>query len=245
MQASLDLIDPPPPYEAYAESPFCASDTNFSAWPSDYYRKTRRIDLEQFYHDVLQASIQQTSEDISYPRNSSDSYSSATTDESISYSKPKQVTFCPNPPVVYEYEPEYDDTDNIDSDVIQKPTGFKFDEGWPGRAKRASTSSGFLDFKSKIEAQLSAVNDASVMSQINANTADLNHSPPLTTLPNYHPKGFLDFRSVLNPCQQDSPKPEPNQDHRFSFSVNTTSNKWLDTFSKLKKSNSLLLSKSR
>ncbi|KAI8352488.1 hypothetical protein BD560DRAFT_408781 [Blakeslea trispora] len=242
MQTSLDLLDPPPPYEAHADNTLCTPDTNFAAWPSDYYRKTRRIDLEQFYHEVLQASIHHTEElHINHPRqrNSSDSCSSATTDDdSIEHtilSKPKQVTFCPNPPVVHEYEPEYDTTDN----VIQKPTGFKFDEGWPGRAKIAIKSSGFLDFKSKIEARLSAVNDASVMSQINASTADLNNHRPPSVLVNYHPKGFLDFRSVLSPTDYQQDSPEPTQDRHYSLSSNTTSNKWLDTLSKLKKSNSL------
>ncbi|KAI8066236.1 uncharacterized protein B0P05DRAFT_553498 [Gilbertella persicaria] len=40
------------------------------------------------------------------------------------------------------------------------------DEGWPGRAKLAESSDGFMDFKSKIEARLSAVNDPSLVSQL-------------------------------------------------------------------------------
>ncbi|KAG1147635.1 hypothetical protein G6F37_003900 [Rhizopus arrhizus] len=69
----------------------------------------------------------------------------------------RQVSFSLDPPLIYEYEPEYDQP---------MPSVSFFDEGWPGRAKKAMDSTGFIDFKSKIEAKLSAINHPVLMSQL-------------------------------------------------------------------------------
>lgn len=69
----------------------------------------------------------------------------------------RQVSFSLDPPLIYEYEPEHDQP---------MPSVSFFDEGWPGRAKKAMDSTGFIDFKSKIEAKLSAINHPGLMSQL-------------------------------------------------------------------------------
>jgi hypothetical protein len=109
-----------------------------SAWPSSYYGRTRRIDLEKFYQEITKAS------------------------------QPckKRVTFSPDPPKVHEYEAEYD--------ITIKPTNSKlFDDGWPGRTKKAMASTEFMDFKSKIEAKLGAINDASLLVQLDKNNNEM------------------------------------------------------------------------
>lgn len=61
-----------------------------SAWPSRYYGKTRHIDLEKIYHDIVAQSS-----------------SSQTTDKKTH----RQVSFSNDAPIVHEYEPEYDEDD--------------------------------------------------------------------------------------------------------------------------------------
>ncbi|KAI9247635.1 hypothetical protein BY458DRAFT_527089 [Sporodiniella umbellata] len=73
-------------------------------------------------------------------------------------SKGKKVTFSSQPPTVYEYEAE--------SEYREPIAHTFFNEGWCGRAKEAMSTTGFMDFKSKIEAQLGAINHPSLMSQL-------------------------------------------------------------------------------
>lgn len=156
------LIDTPPPY-----------DMDLNAWPSSYYGRTRRIDLEKFYHDILKAS---SNDD---PCNDS---SSSDEDEQVNHISTtcvtpgsigtagnktnKKVTFSAEPPMVFEYEPEYD------QDITKKNGVSLFDDGWPGRTKIAMKSTGFIDFKSKIEAKLGAINDPSLISQLDTNVSE-------------------------------------------------------------------------
>ncbi|CAO3691257.1 unnamed protein product [Rhizopus stolonifer] len=70
----------------------------------------------------------------------------------------RRVSFSVDPPVVHEYDAE-----------PKEPIAF-FNEGWCGRAQEAMNSSGFMDFKSKIEAKLSAINNPSLMSQLDQHT---------------------------------------------------------------------------
>lgn len=114
-----------------------------SAWPSSYYGRTRRIDLEQFYKDILRASAPTTI-------------------------TKKKVTFSPDPPTVHEYEPEYDLLPRVTSSKL-------FDDGWPGRAKKAMASTEFMDFKSKIEAKLGAINDPSLLVQLQDKDNEIIH----------------------------------------------------------------------
>lgn len=60
-----------------------------SAWPSRYYGKTRHIDLEKIYHDIVTQSSQPSDKKTQ-----------------------RQVSFSNDAPIVHEYEPEYDEDDH-------------------------------------------------------------------------------------------------------------------------------------
>lgn len=165
------LPSPPPYKENYSPN----MDSN--AWPSSYYGRTRRIDLAKFYQNILKES--NNNDDHQY-NNSLSSGSSSSSEEEEEFEeeydqsnqisqdcttadnqnkakKHKKVRFSKEPPTVFEYEAEYDD----------KPTSsILFDDGWPGRTKAAMKSTGFIDFKSKIEAKLGAINDPELISQL-------------------------------------------------------------------------------
>jgi hypothetical protein len=130
------------------------------AWPSSYYRQAPRIDLAKFYQDILKMSIQEQEQEQIQPKNSSDNNNKLKTKKSKKR-RARKVTFSTEPPQVYEYEPEYDDDAPSETAV-----GF-MSEGWPGRTKDAMNTSSFIDFKSKIEAKLGAVNDSSLMTELN------------------------------------------------------------------------------
>ncbi|KAI9482888.1 MAG: hypothetical protein EXX96DRAFT_447142, partial [Benjaminiella poitrasii] len=53
-----------------------------------------------------------------------------------------------------------------------------FDDGWPGRTRTAMNTTGFIDFKSKIEAKLGAINDPSLILEIenNSNTIAITNN---------------------------------------------------------------------
>lgn len=196
-----DLFDTPPPYQEQADGIYLP-DMDLNAWPSSYYGRTRRIDLAKFYHDILKASgpdavaastqdqtdgqdHQRINRSSSSSSNSSSSDSDASDAESSSLlqqfdqwdligdrlsTKPKkQVRFTADPPQVFEYEPEYP------LPLISKDHSL-FDDGWPGRTKTAMKSSGFIDFKSKIEAKLGAINDPSLISQLDSSNANVDES---------------------------------------------------------------------
>lgn len=200
-----DLFDTPPPYQEQADGIYLP-DMDLNAWPSSYYGRTRRIDLAKFYHDILKASspaavastqdepdeqdhqrINRSSSSSSNSSSSSSSSESDTTSDADSNSllqqfdqwdhigdefltRPKkQVRFTSDPPEVFEYEPEYP------LPLIHKDHSL-FDDGWPGRTKTAMKSSGFIDFKSKIEAKLGAINDPSLISQLDSSNANVDES---------------------------------------------------------------------
>lgn len=127
------------------------------AWPSSYYGRTRRIDLEKFYHDLLKNSNHDESSSDDEEADQVNSISLPSVTSTVTKS-PKKVSFSTEPPTVYEYEAEYDEPTRKGDSL--------FDDGWPGRTKKAMTSSGFIDFKSKIEAKLGAINDPSLISQL-------------------------------------------------------------------------------
>lgn len=191
-----DLFDTPPPYQEQADGIYLP-DMDLSAWPSSYYGRTRRIDLAKFYHDILKASSpaastqdeqdhQRINRSSSSSSNSSSSSDSDTSDadsnsllqqfdqwdhigDGLSARPKKQVRFTSDPPQVFEYEPEYP------LPQIHKDHSL-FDDGWPGRTKTAMKSSGFIDFKSKIEAKLGAINDPSLISQLDSSNANVDES---------------------------------------------------------------------
>ncbi|GAN04591.1 hypothetical protein MAM1_0068c04052 [Mucor ambiguus] len=200
-----DLFDTPPPYQEQADGIYLP-DMDLSAWPSSYYGRTRRIDLAKFYHDILKASgpaavaaatsgqtdeqdHQRINRSSSSSSNSSSDSSSSDSDTSdadsnsllqqfdkwdhigngLSTKPKKQVRFTSDAPQVFEYEPEYP------LPQIHKDHSL-FDDGWPGRTKTAMKSSGFIDFKSKIEAKLGAINDPSLISQLDSSNANVDES---------------------------------------------------------------------
>jgi hypothetical protein len=147
MEDQHTFLDPPPPYRAHSNSAYYLSDND--SWPSSYYRNSPRVDLAKFYHDILEASAGNNS------NNSSDEHNiSECSQEVTNPNRDRRVTFSEEAPQVFEYEAEYDTPK-------QSVHGRSLDDGWPGRAKSAMKSSAFIDFKSKIEAKLSAVNDDS------------------------------------------------------------------------------------
>lgn len=178
--------------EILIDAPACKD-----AWPSSYYGRTRRIDLEKFYHDVLKASNDESSNNSSSDEDElSVTNRSFRTSSSGNTTITKKVTFCTKPPVVFEYEPEYEQEDITKTHEL-------FDDGWPGRTKTAMNSTGFIDFKSKIEAKLGAINDPSLISQ-------------LDTLCNKEPV-YCGYRNRKSPLVQKlnlrpipNEKPQPN-----------------------------------
>ncbi|KAI7895163.1 uncharacterized protein EV154DRAFT_477612 [Mucor mucedo] len=139
------------------------------AWPSSYYGRTRRIDLEKFYHDLLKNSNHDESSSDDEEDEQVNHISVVGVTSTITKTKStKKVSFSTEPPTVYEYEAEYDEPTRKGDSL--------FDDGWPGRTKKAMKSSGFIDFKSKIEAKLGAINDPSLISQL-----DTICNEPITT----------------------------------------------------------------
>lgn len=285
-----NLFDSPPPYQTQADGIYLP-DMDLNAWPSSYYGRTRRIDLAKFYHDILKASSpdvgalteQQQAEDHQCINSGSSSTSSDTSDEEESpllqqfdqwdhigdkltaaaTKQKKQVRFSLDPPMVFEYEPEYPlPLTNKDHSL--------FDDGWPGRTKTAMKSSGFIDFKSKIEAKLGAVNDPSLISQLDSSNANVdestllynqedsplyrgyyrNRKSPLVQklnlrpIPN-EPSLILDTSPSPSNSYTDSPV-TPKDNHHLpllsmgesisttSSSSNSSTNRWLKTLSRIR-----------
>ncbi|KAI7886571.1 hypothetical protein K492DRAFT_176656 [Lichtheimia hyalospora FSU 10163] len=69
-----------------------------SAWPSRYYGKTRHIDLEKIYHDIVTQSSQ-------------------TPDKKTQ----RQVSFSDDAPIVHEYEPECDEDEDVNANYDDAP----------------------------------------------------------------------------------------------------------------------------
>lgn len=95
-----------------------------------------------------------------------------------SSNKKKRVRFTDQAPIVHEYEPEYDELEDTTTTTKKASSGgggvSLFDEGWPGRTKVAMKSDGFMDFKSKIEAKLGAINDPSLIYQLDSSNSSVN-----------------------------------------------------------------------
>ncbi|CAO3610362.1 unnamed protein product [Mucor hiemalis] len=175
------LIDAPPPYQLQSEGIYLP-DMDMNAWPSTYYGRSRRIDLAKFYHDILKASTNddQCNSDSS-SGNSSDEDEQVNqirlsrvtaTQEKSKKSTTKKVTFTEAAPTIYEYEAEYDSP----TKAMKTGSSSLFDDGWPGRTKNAMESSGFMDFKSKIEAKLGAINDPSLISELDKSNENVDES---------------------------------------------------------------------
>ncbi|ORZ17909.1 hypothetical protein BCR42DRAFT_412748 [Absidia repens] len=95
-----------------------------SAWPSSYYRKSQRVDLEKFFQKVQQEQQEQQQLDDDKDRQ-----------KRLQRKKEgrtqRQVTFHPDPPTVFVYEPEYDTTG---IQLIDQPHSSK--DIWPSHARR-------------------------------------------------------------------------------------------------------------
>ncbi|KAI8975710.1 hypothetical protein BDF20DRAFT_837076 [Mycotypha africana] len=183
-QQQQPLFPPPPPYDAHGNEIYL-SEMDSNAWPSSYYGRTRRIDLAKFYFDILKASSDEIDKVNHQQQQQCDDLCSSSSDEEEQISiiqKPKsvkKVTFSKEPPTIFEYEPEYDKTATMlytssnNMTYNHTPVSYKnnslFDEGWPGRTKKAMNSAGFIDFKSKIEAKLGAVNDPALLLALDKN----------------------------------------------------------------------------
>lgn len=170
MQNEIFMDSPPPPYKRHADSIYL-SDMDSNAWPSSYYGRTRRIDLAKFYHDILKASSNDNEDDVDQCNDSSSDEegsqisqpgTTSTANNTIiitgTENQKKHVRFSTEPPMIYEYEAEFDEPVTTNNTL--------FDDGWPGRTKKAMNSTGFIDFKSKIEAKLGAINDPSLISEL-------------------------------------------------------------------------------
>lgn len=209
-----DIFDTPPPYQAQSNSIYLP-DMYMSDWPSSYYGRSRRIDLAKFYHDILKATSDEleTTDECEDPCSSS--VSSNDEDEqavqvdhiSETVSEPvnkKTVTFSADPPVIHEYEPEYED---------QTTYSYKdhslFDDGWPGRTKSAMNSTSFMDFKSKIEAKLGAINDPTLVSQLDTCIENVDEGSLLCNRP--ESSLYSGYRSKKSPSvKRLSLRPIPN-----------------------------------
>jgi hypothetical protein len=256
-----DIFDAPPPYQIHSDSIYLP-DMDMSAWPSSYYGRTRRIDLAKFYHDILKASS--NNELVEDPCSSSSS--SCDEDEQVTIDQPsttistdcmnkqKRVTFSIDPPSIHEYEPEYD---NLPTHSYKDYS--LFDDGWPGRTKSAMNSTGFIDFKSKIEAKLGAINDPSLVSQLDTCNENIHESSLLYNQPEYRRKKSssvkrLSLRPIpnchMNPSlriDNDSPitpKDIPAVDLNQSSPLTKPSGgRWLKTLSRIRSSSITLKSK--
>jgi hypothetical protein len=194
------LIDSPPPYQLQADGIYLP-EMDSNAWPSSYYGRTRRIDLAKFYHDILKASTNEEDQEcIGFIDSSSDeeeqqqlnqnnTISVTTTNNGINGTSAtamaennkhkkvdKKVRFSEEAPMIYEYEPEYDELTTETKKKANLGGVSLFDEGWPGRTKVAMKSDGFMDFKAKIEAQLGAINDPSLISQLDSSNESIDES---------------------------------------------------------------------
>ncbi|KAI8336670.1 hypothetical protein BC941DRAFT_427712 [Chlamydoabsidia padenii] len=78
-----------------------------TAWPSTYYGRGKRVDLEQFF-----LKVQQEQQAIEQQRNS------------------RHVRFSPDPPQVHVYEAEYDSFDRLVSSIENSK------DTWPSHARR-------------------------------------------------------------------------------------------------------------
>ncbi|KAI8070453.1 hypothetical protein BC940DRAFT_296136 [Gongronella butleri] len=95
-----------------------------SAWPSSYYGRTKRVDLEKFFLKVQEehAALQE----VETQGNDNDN------DHEQPVKKAKKVVrFHPGVPVVYEYEPEFDTFERLVSNIqlAKKDT-------WPSYARK-------------------------------------------------------------------------------------------------------------
>ncbi|CAO3598205.1 unnamed protein product [Absidia cylindrospora] len=95
-----------------------------SAWPSSYYRKSQRVDLEKFFQKVQQEQQEQQQLD-------NDNDRQKRLQRKNEGRRQRQVTFHPDPPTVFVYEPEYDTTG---IQVIDQPQSSK--DIWPSYARR-------------------------------------------------------------------------------------------------------------
>ncbi|KAI8978579.1 hypothetical protein BDB01DRAFT_837220 [Pilobolus umbonatus] len=173
------------------------------------------------------------------PPHSSDSYSAYYIGTS-SYCcdklrKQKKVTFDLTP-TVYEYEPEYD--------TVQ-PTNTLMIEGWPGKTKDAMKSVGFIDFKSKIEAKLSALNDADLISQLEQNDQD----PPTSIFERRFPRlNLIPVSTAGNETPGLLPDNTPSPSNSVTDTPSTpkddqpvhTMDRFIKAFSKIKRSASFI-----
>jgi hypothetical protein len=275
-----DIFDPPPPYQPHSDDIYLP-DMDMNAWPSSYYGRTRRIDLAKFYHDILKASGNELTnhcEDQCSSSSSSDEEEQVITDQVSATSKQdncmnkKSVTFSVDPPIVHEYESEYDN-----QPIHSYKDHSLFDDGWPGRTKSAMNSTGFMDFKSKIEAKLGAINDPSLVSQLDTCNENVDESSllynrgyrgkkspsvkrlSLRPIPNCNmieePSLMMDSPSPSN-SYTDSPLTTPSDthaipnlptvdlDHSASSSTKPPNGgRWLKTLSRIRRSSIILKSK--
>ncbi|KAI7903883.1 uncharacterized protein BX663DRAFT_505556 [Cokeromyces recurvatus] len=175
----------------------------------------------------------------------------------------KKVRFSTDPPTVYEYEAEYDNMNATTKSVF-------FDDGWPGRARKAMNTTGFIDFKTKIEAKLGAINDPSLISELEKNHNDntlfrgyyRHRKSPLVQKLNLRPIPNTNNTMLDTPlsCMEESPiTPEDSQEipnlsfinennitqsSSLSFTTSSNNPKWLKSIPKIKNGcNSSLKSK--
>lgn len=248
-----DLFDTPPPYQEQSDDIYLP-DMDLSAWPSSYYGRTRRIDLAKFYHDILKASSptaapsqEQPEEHQQRINRSSSSSSNSSSDSSdsdasevdtnslfqqfeqwdligdgLSTRPKKQVRFASDPPQVFEYEPEYP------LSLIHKDHSL-FDDGWPGRTRTAMKSSGYIDFKSKIEAKLGAINHSSLISQLDSSNANVDESTLLYNQENSSLyRGY--YRSRKSPfVEKLNLRPIPNEPTLVLDTLPSPSNSYMDS----------------
>lgn len=255
------MMDSPPPYEL-EENGLYLSGMDLNAWPSSYYGRTRRIDLAKFYHDILKASTSHDDEDHDDQCSEDSTASSDDEEEAINQNnlvgvtslptnsnKKKTVTFTDEAPTVYEYEPEYDLVHHNKSS-----NNLMFDDGWPGRTKMAMKSTGFIDFKSKIEAKLGAINDPSLISELDKEDqiplyrgyyrhrkSPLVNKLNLRPIPNNQPSLLLDNLPSPSNSYTDSPMtPRDIQTIPFIDEPSTsTGSKWLNrTLSRIRSTSS-------
>ncbi|ORZ16527.1 hypothetical protein BCR42DRAFT_415236 [Absidia repens] len=102
----------------------CIMEADVSAWPSSYYGRGKRVDLEKFFEKVQQEQKeieQRQQEDLVRKRSQR---------HGNGRSGVRQVRFSPDPPTVFEYEAEYDTFDRLVSNIGQSK------DIWPSHARR-------------------------------------------------------------------------------------------------------------
>ncbi|CAO3586642.1 unnamed protein product [Absidia cylindrospora] len=102
----------------------CITEVDISAWPSSYYGRGKRVDLEKFFEKV-----QQEQKEIEQ-RQQEDLVSKRSQRQGNGRTGLRQVRFSPDPPTVFEYEAEYDTFDRLVSNIDQSK------DIWPSHARR-------------------------------------------------------------------------------------------------------------